>query len=87
MQNLNARALLACAFALATLASGCASTGVNPDEPMAYEEKEYITGSNLPTKKRRPVTDQERERAQEATRIMREEQARSGTMTPSSGRI
>jgi len=78
---------LAALFAFTALASGCAGTGVNPNEPVAYEDREYVTGSNLPVKKRRPATDEERERAQETARVMREEQARSGTLTPSPGRM
>ncbi len=66
---------------------GCANNAAIPDETRAYEEREYVTGSNLPVRKRRPATDDERERAQEAARAMRDEQTRSGTLIPSPGRM
>jgi hypothetical protein len=75
------------ALPLALLLAGCASSDPLTSEPVAFEEREYVTGSNLPKKKRAPATEQERDRAQEATRAMREEQMRSGSLTPSPGRL
>ncbi|CAG0994248.1 hypothetical protein BURK2_02571 [Burkholderiales bacterium] len=79
-------ALLALAAA-AMLLSACASLDQPAGESLALEEKEYVTGSNLPKRKRVPATDQERERAQEAARVMREEQMRSGSLVPTPGRL
>lgn len=76
------------ALAAATsLLSACASLDQPGSESPAFEEKEYVTGSNLPKKKRAPATEEERARAQEAARAMGEEQRRSGSLVPTPGRL
>jgi hypothetical protein len=65
---------------LTLLLGGCATADKDMKNTVALEDREYVTGSNLPVKRRAPATDEERAAAQAAAREMGSRQISSGVI-------